>query len=128
MHNRTNVQFKEVFTFVYLLNKSNCYEEASDPKECIDCKISCWYESWETGCSQNVKGFHPIFDVHESKPHVMSENNPENGQYPHSIEDEQVLVLGCFGDSYDFLKIIFEGEALEHFYPHAVAFGQPVNN
>lgn len=58
----------------------------------------------------------------------MSENNPENGQYPHSIEDEQVLVLGCFGDSYDFLKIIFEGEALEHFYPHAIAFGQPVNN
>lgn len=74
----SEIKFDKTFCLLHLVHQTDCDQESSDPEESVNCEISSWDKSGETWSIENVKSFHPIFYVHESEPHIMSENNPEN--------------------------------------------------
>jgi len=115
------VELPEALHPLELLEHAEGDEEAADPEEGVDCEVGGRHEGGHSWCGEDVCRLGPVLDVHEPEPGVVAEDDPEDGEHPRPVEEEQVLVLGAFGDADDLREIVVDAEGLHHAHGHALA-------
>lgn len=110
MHEATDVKFSEISCLANLLQHAHRYQKTTNPKERVDCEISCRNHGGYAGSRENIDGLSPVFDVHKPKPLIVAEYNPKNRQHPSSIQEEQILILCMLRNCDYFAKVVVETE------------------
>lgn len=113
MQHAEPIEFGEALRLDYLIKQSDCNQEPADPEESIYGKVGSRHKGRYARRSQYIKSLHPILNIHESKPHVMAEDNPEDRKHSHAIQEKQILILGCLRNRDNLAEIMREGETFK---------------
>lgn len=127
MKNHSTIQYYEIISLGDLADEPNGDQKSSNPEESVDGKVSRRDKSGDPWGLQNLNSSHPVFYIHKAKPHVMSEDDPVYGDDPHSVENEQVLILCRSRHIDDLSKIVIEGKRFKNFNGKAFCFSHPRN-
>lgn len=82
------VKLCKAFDFFELFEHTHGDEQASDPKEGVHCKVCSRSECGNSWSGQDVQALSPVFDVGESKPLIVTVDDPEDGKNPSSIKKQ----------------------------------------